>query len=383
MAGPAINKQRSRLNLDEFRNERYVFALVSKARTIIGVEPECIVRSWEAVKPWYGKRWIIGYLGYEQGYRFMDAPSSSPINNSKPADVTLPNVYFAIFKNVHVVKNITVPKLISPLHLKWKPQMSKQAYLKKYTRIKKHIAMGDIYQANLSYRLTAPYDDDPENIFSQLYHAQPTTHAAFIKTPSFSVSSGSPELFLDIKGRTVETNPMKGTCGRGRTAAQDNKLAEELRSSVKEQAELNMITDVHRNDLARTAIPGTVQVKHKRRIRAFDTVWQADAVIQSRLEKKYSALDVIETSFPAGSITGAPKLRAMEILHELEPVQRNIYTGSIGYFAPNGDAQFSIAIRTAYLKNHQVHYHVGGGLVFDSKPQAEYQETLDKAKVIL
>lgn len=376
MARISHNTHLSSYDIEKALQQPYVFALVSKNRTIIGVEPETIVQSWKQVRQYYGKRWLIGWLGYEQGYQFMKPVSSSPLRQKKSDEATLPNIYFGVFKHVLVIDHIKIPnsKLEIPLH--WQSSLSKQQYLKKVNTIKKHIAAGDIYQANLSYRFTTPYTEHPYRLFTQLYHQQPTSYAAYIHTPKYSVSSVSPELFLDIKQGLVETHPMKGTLLR--TSKKNI-----LHDSLKDKAELNMIIDVHRNDLARTAIPGTVHVKHRRRIRAFPTVWQADAVIQSRIAQSYTSLDVIETMFPAGSITGAPKLRAMEILHDLEPLRRNIYTGSIGYIAPNGDATFNVAIRTAYTINQQAHYHVGGGIVFDSKAETEYQETLNKAKIIL
>ncbi len=371
-------------NIKTVIDQPHVFALISKHRTIIGIEPETIVQSWRQAKHYYGKRWMIGWLGYEQGYPFMRPPKNSPLQQSKDDLVKLPDVYFGVFKKVIIVDNINIPKFSAKggsasgghIPLRWKPTLTKKQYLQKIAILKKHITQGDIYQANLSYRFTTSYPQHPFELFKHLYHQQLTSYAAYIHTPKYSVSSVSPELFLDIKHGLVETHPMKGTLLRSSKKSI-------LHNSAKDKAELDMIIDVHRNDLARTAIPGSVHVKHRRRIRAFPTVWQADAVIQSRIAKPYTSLDVIETMFPAGSITGAPKLRAMEILHNLEPQRRNIYTGSIGYIAPNGDATFNVAIRTAYTINQQAHYHVGGGIVFDSQAEAEYLETRNKAKIIL
>lgn len=363
-------------DLQSVSNEPYVFALVSKGKTIIGVEPEAIVKSWKQAEPYYKKRWLIGWMGYEQGYQQMQPPADSPLRNKKTDAVIMPNMYFGVFKRVLIVDHLRVKPLTTPLSLQWKASLKKKQYLQAIAKLKKHIAVGDIYQGNFSYRFSAEYNEHPYQLFRSMYQQQPTSYAAYMHTPRYSVSSVSPELFLDIRQQLVETHPMKGTLPR---SSEKNIL----RDSVKDKAELDMIIDVHRNDLARTAVPGSVHVKQRRRIRAFPTVWQADAIIQSRIAKAHSSLDVLHTTFPAGSITGAPKLRAMEILHELEPHRRNIYTGSIGYIAPNGDATFSVAIRTAYTVNKNAYYHVGGGIVFDSDPESEYRETLHKAKIIL
>lgn len=376
MARTFRNQHIDRLDLTTVANEPYVFAVVSKHRTIIGLGPETIVQSWKQVQHYYGTGWLIGWLNYEQGYRFMRPLKQSSLRRKKCDAVILPNVYVGVFKKVLIVDRITVPRVTVSAYTQWKPEMTKTAYRKKFTMLKNHIAIGNIYQANLSYRWRTKYTQSPLHLFSYLYHQQPTANAAFIKTPHYSVSSVSPELFLSVHKRLVETHPMKGTLQRSYPKRT-------LHNSLKDKAELDMIIDVHRNDLAHTAVPGSVQVIKRRRLRALPTVWQADAVIQSTLAKPYKTLDLIETSFPAGSITGAPKLRSMEILHELEPLRRNVYTGAIGYIAPTGDASFNVAIRTAYTIGQNAYYHVGGGVVFDSTADSEYQEALQKAKIIL
>ena len=204
---------------------------------------------------------------------------------------------------------------------------------------------------------------------------QPTPYAALINTPDIKIVSNSPELGVRIDHQTIICQPMKGT--RPKTA--DKK---ELVESKKDQAELDMITDVVRNDLAQFAVPGSVKVKRRRQIVGFNTVWQAQSVIQAKRPKSIHTLEVMKALLPYASVTGAPKKRAVEILQELEAYPRGVYCGAIGYIAGRNRAEFNVAIRTAVLKNNQLHYSVGGGITFDSDPKAEFQETLDKAAIL-
>ncbi len=176
---------------------------------------------------------------------------------------------------------------------------------------------------------------------------------------------------------------MKGTQPRGRTVAEDSRRRHHLLTSEKERAELDMIIDVHRNDLAHTARPGSVRVIRRRELIPYRTVWQAQARVQARLQRGYSPLDLLATCFPAGSVTGAPKLRAMEIIHQLEPTPRHVYCGAIGYLTARGDMEFNVAIRTGILQNNTFYYYVGGGITLDSTLTKEWAETFAKAAIIL
>ncbi len=265
---------------------------------------------------------------------------------------------------------------------KLKSNISKSTYNKLFNQVQQHIKIGDIYQANISHVLSGNFSGSEFELFKNVYKKQPNEYNAFIKSKHFSIISNSPELFLQVSKNIAETYPMKGTMPRGTTKLQDKNNKQALLNSKKDQAELDMITDMHRNDLYKTSKTGTVKVIKKRQLIPLKTVWQAIAKVQAEIDKKYTTLDVIENIFPAGSITGAPKIRAMEIIHKLEPVRRNVYTGCIGYLCSNGETKLNVAIRTAVIKNNKLYYNIGSGIVFDSTKQAEYQETLDKAKVL-
>lgn len=257
---------------------------------------------------------------------------------------------------------------------------NKHLYKKIFLRAQRHIRLGDIYQVNLALPITANYSGSTEALFLDWHTKQPAPYAALIQTPTWSVISNSPELGLQLephgKNYLATTKPMKGTLPRHLS----KKL---LAASTKEQAELDMIIDVHRNDLAQLAKPGSVKVIKRRQIIALKTVWQAQALIQATISKRHSPIEIIKQFFPAGSVTGAPKLRAQEIIAELEPQLRGIYCGAIGYIDWRGRSQFNVAIRTGTLKNQQLTYPVGSGITIGAKFGSEYKELLAKAKIIL
>ncbi|MDP3970082.1 MAG: aminodeoxychorismate synthase component I [bacterium] len=370
--------------LVELLQETHVFALVNRQRIIIGTKPKKILTTWDDVKKNFQDGWLLGYISYEQGHNFIEPPLNSPLQSKKTNDLQLPDVYFGLFDEVTIIENSPeLFKAMSNLSIgKIKSNITKSEYHDKFQQIIKHLKTGDIYQVNLSQRFEANYTGNPLDIFSHFYASQPTDYAAYIQTPDFSIVSNSPELFLKISGKEVESRPMKGTALRSNDAETDNTNKQALTIGEKDKAELDMIIDIHRNDLYRTAKTGSVNVLKRRRITPYATVWQADAIVTSHIADKYNTLDVIEQSFPAGSITGAPKIRAMEIIHELETVRRNIYTGSIGFIDPTGNAELNVAIRTAIIKDDTLYYSSGGGIVLDSTEESEYQETLDKAKII-
>ncbi len=250
-----------------------------------------------------------------------------------------------------------------------------------------HIRRGDIYQVNLSQRFLLDLSQSPEplnpvDLLRRLKVLSPSCFGAYFDAGDFQIVSSSPERFLSLKKRQVQTQPMKGTRPRGKNPAQDQKLRQELLKSEKEQAELLMITDLERNDLGRVCEYGSIQVKDKRRLEAYKTVFQTIATVEGKLAKGKDAFDLLAASFPGGSVTGCPKIRAMEIIEEVESVRRNIYTGALGYINFAGDMDFNVLIRTFLLKEKKVYFHVGSGIVSDSTPPAEYEETLVKAQAL-
>jgi aminodeoxychorismate synthase component I len=252
-------------------------------------------------------------------------------------------------------------------------------------RAQAYIAAGDIYQVNLSHRFTAPWPRGADSFafYRRLRCCSPAPHAAFLQLNERSVLSSSPELFLKISGRTISTRPIKGTRPRraGRRAGEQS--AQELVTSPKERAELVMITDLERNDLGHVCEFGSVTVSELLKLERFEQVFHLVSTVDGRLRPELDAVSALRACFPGGSITGAPKKRAMEIIAELERTPRGLYTGAIGYFGFNGESQFNIAIRTLVIENGQAHFHAGAGIVADSEPEKEWQETLDKAAGIL
>ena len=259
---------------------------------------------------------------------------------------------------------------------------TKEEYREAVLRAKEYIAAGDIYQVNLSQRFEARTEMDAWSIYLALKEVNPAHYAAFLNTGEFQIISSSPENFLtfDAQTRRVETKPIKGTRPRSSDPAEDIRLADELIKSEKDRAENIMIVDLERNDLGRVCDFGSVITPNLFKVESYPTVHHLVSTVTGRLKKDKDAFDLLAASFPGGSITGAPKVRAMEIIEELEPVRRGVYTGCIGFISFGGDMMLNIAIRTAVLKNGVISFNVGGGIVADSDPDMEYQETLDKGK---
>ncbi len=246
-------------------------------------------------------------------------------------------------------------------------------------RAQRYIRAGDIYQVNLSQRLVTAFAGSGRKLFERLLHLSPAPFAAYVDCGDFEIASSSPELFLRLSGAHVRTRPIKGTRPRDPDPTRDAQLAYELQTSPKELAELVMITDLLRNDLGRVSEFGSVQVPELVRLERFAQVQHLVSTVEGRLRPGVSHLAALAACFPGGSVTGAPKFRAMEIIDELEPVARGPYTGALGYLGFNRESQLGIVIRTALCRAGCVWFPVGAGIVADSDPAAEYEETLDKA----
>ncbi len=259
-----------------------------------------------------------------------------------------------------------------------------RGYLDAVQRVVDYIVAGDIFQANLSQRLESPLEEDPWHLYRRLRELNPAPFAAYLEFDGISVVSASPERFLrlDPTGE-VETRPIKGTRPRGLSPQHDAALAQALRDSEKDRAENLMIVDLLRNDLSRVCRPGSVRVPELFRLEGHRTVHHLVSTVVGRLAPGRDATDLLAAAFPGGSITGAPKVRAMEIIAELEPTRRGVYCGSIGYLGFTGAMDTSIVIRTFLAQGGRVTFSVGGGIVADSDPESEYQETLDKARALI
>ena len=257
---------------------------------------------------------------------------------------------------------------------------TRERYVEAVKRVKRYIAAGDIYQANISQRFEANVDTDAWTLYQSLRNTAPAPFGAYLGFPEYSVLSASPEQFLRVENGFVETRPMKGTRPRGATSQDDIRLGRELATSEKDRAENIMIVDLLRNDLGRVCQPGTIRVPDLFTVEKYPNVHQLVSSVTGRLRPEHDEIDLLTACFPGGSVTGAPKIRAMEIIDEIEPVQRGVYCGAIGYIGFDGSMQLSIPIRTMVAKGQRVYLQVGGGIVADSDPDAEFQETLDKAR---
>ena len=338
-----------------------------------------------------------GYLGYEVHAHIRDEPIPMP----DPTEPFLPDCWIGLYDSAltfdHVEKRLVWhgSPIISDQHgepeirgrTEWvsgRPVSSftKNEYCAAVLRVKEYIAAGDIYQANLSQRYTIPTDAPPWEVYLRLRESNPAPYAAYLNLGDAQIVSSSPECFitLDPSTRAVETRPIKGTRPRGSSVTADRELAEDLLSSEKDRAENVMIVDLLRNDLGRVCEFGSVEVPALFSLESHPTVHHLVTTVRGRLRSDCDSVDLLEACFPGGSITGAPKIRSMEIIAELEPVRRYVYTGAIGLLGADGSANLNITIRTAVFKDGMCYLQVGGGIVADSDPEAEYQETLDKGR---
>lgn len=349
----------------------------------------------------------VGYLAYELGRQLEVLPSSA-VN-----DLGLPTAYFNIY-NFAVCYDHQSGRcrlayvdgfpLYAPTReaILWRLQstssnlrgaagnrcerigaitsdLSKPKYLEALCRIKEYIRSGDVYQVNMTQRFRAPLGMSPWSLWNRLAAINPAPFAAYLNLDRHSIISSSPELFLRVRGDRVETRPIKGTIRRSADSDEDAMLARELLGSAKNNAELAMIVDLMRNDLGRVAMPGSVEVEACPVLETYPSVHHLVATVAGRRDPSQSLSTLLRATFPGGSITGAPKIRAMEIIDELEPVARGVYTGSIGYISCHGTMDLNIAIRTVIVKGDTAYFHAGGGVVADSEPEQEYEELLLKA----
>ena len=268
--------------------------------------------------------------------------------------------------------------------LLFRPQVEKAAFCRWVERAQEYIRAGDIYQVNLSHCLEAEWPGgEPWAFYEALRRCSPSPYGMFLKQPGRTVLSSSPELFLQFAGRSVRTRPIKGTRPRRADLSADEHSAFDLLTSPKEIAELVMITDLERNDLGQFCEWGSVRVSELLKLERFEQVFHLVSTVEGRLREGVDQVTALRLCFPGGSITGAPKKRAREVVAELEPVARGLYTGAAGWFGASGESVFNILIRTVVLENRRAHFHVGAGVVADSVPELEWQETWDKAAGIL
>jgi para-aminobenzoate synthetase component 1 len=277
-------------------------------------------------------------------------------------------------------KKINKPK---PSVVQLDSNFTKGEYLTAIKKAKDYIKAGDIYQVNVSQTFKAKSALSGFDIYRRLRKISPSNFSAYFDAGDFQILSSSPECFLRLKGDIVTTRPMKGTRSRSRNRLSDQRLKAELLRSSKDKAELVMIVDLERNDLGRVCNYDSIKVSTLRQLEKYNTVFQTTATVEGRLHKNKDRVDLLRSCFPGGSITGCPKIRSMEIIEELEPTKRSIYTGSLGYLSFSGSMDFNILIRTILKKQDALYFGAGGGIVADSNPESEYSETLVKAKAMI
>ncbi len=353
---------------------------------------------------------LIGYIGYDL------APELERLPRKAPRDSQLADVRFALYDTAVAVDHFTgrvviiaddlldegenavsrrvqswqdrlgeaAPDLLFP-PFEFAPiesNFTKAEYLKAVRQSLEFIAAGDIFQVNLAQRFSALGSFDPLDLYLRLKSGSPAPFSAFLRWDDQAVISASPEWFYQTRGDRIVTRPIKGTRPRGTDPGTDAALIAELAESPKDRAELTMIVDLERNDLGRIARYRSVRVVDPLKVESFSQVHHLVATVEARIRPGAGPIDIVRALFPGGSITGAPKIRAMEIIDALEPTRRNLYTGAIGYFSRGGSAGFNIAIRTILANGDRVSYQVGGGIVADSDPETEYHETLHKGRGI-
>jgi para-aminobenzoate synthetase/4-amino-4-deoxychorismate lyase len=316
----------------------------------------------------------VGFVTYEAAAAFALAV--------RPAPSDLPLVWFGLFEPARVHR-VNQPIAEGTYQLdRLHPSLDRAGFASAFDHIKERLAAGDTYQVNFTFKLLGRFAGDARALFADLVSAQRGGCSAFISTADWSICSASPELFFDVDGMTISARPMKGTAARGRTLEEDGRRREDLRTSRKQQAENVMIVDMVRNDLGRIAEVGSVQVPALFDVERYPNVWQMTSLVTGRtiasLEEIFAALH------PSASVTGAPKVRTMEILRGLEPQPRGIYTGAIGHVHPDGRARFNVAIRTAFVNHRtgEIQFGTGSGIVWDSEMSGEYDECLLKSSVL-
>lgn len=313
-------------------------------------------------------RWHIGALDWDER-----APVSRP-----PARERLDQISAFLREAATNSREVIEGVLPRNKQVILRPALTRSAYLDSIRRVQRHILEGDVYQVNLTERWAAATIRSPLDIYLRLRKLSPSPYAAFLQSSEATIISSSPELFLQVRGGQVITRPIKGTRPRGSDRDTDQVQRTELESSEKDRAELNMIVDVLRNDLGRVCEYGSIRVGSPGEIETHPTVFHRVATIEGRLREATNVGDLLRATFPGGSITGAPKIRAMQLISKLEPTPRGVYCGAMGWIGLDGSLALNLAIRTIALAGGIAYLHAGGGIVADSDPEAEYDEMLAK-----
>ena len=350
----------------------------------------------------------VGYLGYDLCHHVEELP------NTVTDDVNIPDMFFGFYDGIVIIDHLEEKKYIAAMGIEedaeskaekiekklksekkinseksyraedvqFNCNMTKDYYLNSIQRVKDYIAAGDIYQINFTQRFDCKLNKSPLELYERLRNTNPAPFASYMSFGEGEIVCCSPERFISVKDGVLETRPIKGTIARGETPEEDAANKEVLINSEKDRSELLMIVDLERNDLGRVSEVGSVEVTELFHIEEYATVFQQVSTVKSIKRRDVGLSELLKATFPGGSITGAPKIRAMEVIDELETTSRNLYTGSIGYIGFDGDLDLNIVIRTVVCKDERAYFQVGGGIVWDSDPESEYEESVLKGRAL-
>jgi len=327
--------------------------------------------------------YIAGFISYEAGYAFEEVLK----DNKKKA--SFPLLWFGAYKRPVIFRHTEKLDILNKGSANYsvsnlRSNISRNEYIRNVRRIRDFIKKGDTYQVNYTFKYKFDFNGSLHGFYNCLKGNQSVSYSSLIKTPEFSIVSLSPELFFRKKGDILEVRPMKGTIDRGRMVEEDVRNANILKNSIKNRSENVMIVDLLRNDLGRIAETGTVKTEKLFKVEKYETLLQMISIVRAKLKKETSLYGLFKAIFPSGSVTGAPKIRTMDIINSIEKESRHIYTGGIGFFSPQGEAVFNVAIRTVLINNKtkKAEMGVGSGIVYDSDPANEFEECRLKANFI-
>lgn len=346
---------------------------VLKAETVEAIDPV-----FEKLSAYHQQGYYLaGYCAYELGYALE--PKLGPL---MPKDRQTPLLMFGVFERPQNDMPLSMRYTTQRPELSLEPSWSEAHYLERFENVIRYIKAGDIYQVNLTFPVTGTYNGEAHSLYAHLRRRQPGHYGGIVKLDGPDIITFSPELFFKKEGDTLSMRPMKGTRPRSGIEAQDEQLITDMQAEPKSRAENLMIVDLLRNDLSRISTPGSVTVPELFSVETYPTLHQMISKVDSRLQPNMSFRDIFKSLFPCGSVTGAPKIRAMEIIRELETTPRNAYCGAVGYIDPDGSACFNVGIRTLILTQGTLSYSIGSGIVLDSDGPDEYNECLLKADIL-
>ncbi|WP_231514895.1 anthranilate synthase component I [Oceanobacillus salinisoli] len=358
--------------------------------------------------PFYGG--AIGYVGYDVIRQFED------IGEVLPDELNMPDIHFMVYKDIIVYDHSNQEIYVIAVHtnqtsekelneniahlknmlfteynteefqnstIEFEPQITKEAFMEKVKSAKEYIQKGDIFQVVLSQRMAAKMEGDPFIFYQKLREANPSPYMFYIDFEDHLLLGASPESLVQTQGREIITNPIAGTRARGKTPEEDEQLMKELLEDEKEIAEHRMLVDLSRNDLGRVCEVGSITIPTYMNIEKYQHVMHIVSEVKGRLHSNYSSIDALISCLPAGTVSGAPKIRAMQIINELEEKKRGAYAGGIGFINFNHDINIALAIRSLVVKDNKAYLQAGAGIVFDSSPEMEYKETLNKARSLM